>query len=600
MSGLRTSQDCADLRKLVQQRKAKRERLRLAPPLVRLWDGDYRLRGVVTGERDLEFEWIENDVGVAVLQLSLDRWDSKWLMNFRGREKRNVHITIDKQGARWSGYMDHYKVVRTETGDAYLEITFLHDYAQALHIYVWCNPFLPCTVQFPKLWIIFGPAKWCLLMTLFVNILRLEASPWALPDDPLDPREWFPLSLDVSNWRNIVKPFDILSDNSNTTVVFSRFRSWHDTAQKILQDAQLTVVCRRYLKGDGYDDEDDDKHPFDDLLKSLGSDVAGKVEDLIPIRHGCLVWDIVDNSGWGTETAFGGSLLTGLVRAVVNIAADGYTEGVDIFTGDPTFPGEYYQPGFLGTNPRAPWVVFEEGPLTGIKSSEFEYHEAGATSFLTGGVSMPGVNESLSAAVNMGGDFLTSLINSAIPVVAWGGGFQLSIPSLGGVMDAVAKVFYENVFMAFMEVPTLRAIGSKLPLSGLENQATGLGDFHLFEDWGDGVERAWTLAATMAIRAKIWATRARTVHTLKISDAAPYIIGEPGYGHFWLGNRVGSTVLGFPDPNTIFVERVQRLKWKTNKGWEITIGHLPAADPALKALEWIKDINGGLSQVGIL
>ncbi|MGC7317779.1 hypothetical protein RA986_22735, partial [Mycobacteroides abscessus subsp. massiliense] len=95
------------------------------------------------------------------------------------------------------------------------------------------------------------------------------------------------------------------------------------------------------------------------------------------------------------ETAFGGSILVGLVRAIVNIASDGTTEGVEVYHGDPTYPGEYYVPWFLGTNPKAPHVVYQEGPLTGIKSSEFKYYEATDTSFLTGGQSMPGVNEAI-------------------------------------------------------------------------------------------------------------------------------------------------------------------------------------------------------------
>jgi hypothetical protein len=41
-----------------------------------------------------------------------------------------------------------------------------------------------------------------------------------------------------SNWRNIVKPFPLLADNSNLTIVFSRFKSWHEVAQKDLKDAQ--------------------------------------------------------------------------------------------------------------------------------------------------------------------------------------------------------------------------------------------------------------------------------------------------------------------------------------------------------------------------
>ncbi|PBA69941.1 Gp37-like protein [Mycobacterium avium] len=583
----------------IQVRKEKREQERLKAPLPRLWDGDYRLRGVVAGWRSIEYDFIENDTGTATIQLSLDHYLAKWVMNFRGRAKRNVHLTIDKQGYRWSGFMDHYKVVTTKGGDRYLEILFKHDYEQAKHILCWANPFLRPEVQFPKLWVVFGPAKWCLLLTLFVNLLRLETSLWTLPDNPLDITEWMGPSFWPGFWRNIVKPFPLLTDNSNLTFVFSRFKSWYDLAKPILADAQLTVVVRRYIHGE-------DPHPFHDVAGPLGLDIDAvhKLFELIPIRHGCLVWDIQDKSGWGSGTVFGGSLLVGFVRAVVSIASDGNTEGVDVFTGDPVSPSDYYNPWFLGTNPKMPWVIFDAAsPYTGVESSEFTYYEATSTSFVTGGHSMPGVNEAISAGVNMAGDFLTSIINSQLaPLGALGGAIDL--PPLGGIMDAVAKILYEDTFLAFDEVPTLRAAGLSLPIAGLEDVVTGLGDFHLYEDWAEGADRANTLSALMAVRAKEWATRARTSHTIKVADACPYYLGEPGYGHCWLGDRVGTTVPEFPIPDTVFVERITKISYKWDQdgshGHTMEIGYKEPQDPALKALDWVRNINSALSTFGIL
>lgn len=575
------------------QRREKREKARLSVPHVRLWDGDYVLRGVAAGWRELEFEFIENDVGTASLMLPLDHYLSQWVMNHKGRFKRNVHITIDKQATRWSGRMDHYQVVREKSGDAYIKIMFKHDLEEAKHILCWANPFLRPEFQFPKLWIIFGPAKFCLLTTLFVNILRLETSLWTLPDNPLDITEWMGPSFWPGNWRQIVKPFPLLSDNTPLTVVFSRFKPFFDVARTVLDDAQLSLTCRRYI-------HEDDPHPFSDSLIDLDLGILEDLFSLIPLRNGCLVWDVVDRSGWGTETAFGGSLLTGLIRAVVNIASDGMTEGVDVFTGDPTFPGEYYTPGFLGTNPRAPWVVFEEGRFTGIEQSEFNYYEATDTSVVQGGVSMPGVNEAISTGINMAGDYVTSIINSAL--AAGGGGYvgaSIDIPPLGGVMDAVAKIAYENVILAFSEFPSLRASGMTLPISGLEQLSTSLGDFHYYEGWADGADRAFTISGLAAARAKFWQTRARTAHTLKVSDAAPYYIGED----FWLGDRVASSVLGYPVPDQLFVERVMKISYKWDKdgpsGWTLELGQREPQAPALKALEKIRDINSAISQLGV-
>ncbi|QGH78725.1 minor tail protein [Mycobacterium phage Miko] len=590
MSGLTSLREAEDLWQKIQLRRCKREQERLKPADVELRDGDFRLRGVVAGERLLEWEFIENDVGNCTLQLSLSHYLAKWVMNHRGRAKRNVIINIEKQGARWTGMMDHYRVIKTDSGDAYLEVVFLHDFAQTQHIRVWCNPFLRPELQFPKVWIIFGPAKWCLLVTLFVNLLRLETSLWTLPDDPTDINEWMGPSFNPANWRNIVKPFPFLMDNSPITMVFSRFGRFYDVAKQMLEDHQLTLTCRRYIK-------DRDPHPFEDLKGIWGLDPLEDLLQKIPLRDGCVVWDIEDNSGWGTQTAFGGSWLTGFLRAVVTLAGDGQVEGVDVFTGDYTYPGEYYSPYFLGTSPTAPHVVFEEGPLTGIKSSEFSYYEATDTSFLAGGQSAPGINEGISTAINVGGDFLTSLINQAL-------GGIIDLPPLGGTLDAILKPLYTDVFGAFMEVPTLRASGITLPISGLEDVITDLGDFHYYENMAEGSMKAFTLSAFAAVASEIYKTRARTAHTLKVSDAAPYIFAPKPFGHCWIGDRVGTSVLGYPIEHQLFVERIKKIKYSQGtdgpKPLEIEIGYREPKSPALSILEEVRRINGGLGQAGIL
>ncbi|QXO14784.1 minor tail protein [Mycobacterium phage SmellyB] len=590
MSGLFTESDAEALWDKINKRRWDREQARLKPAEVELRDGDFRLRGLVAGERLLEWEFIENETGTATLQLSLSHYLAKWAMNHRGRAKRNVIIVIEKQGARWSGMMDHYRVVKTDSGDQYLEIVFLHDFEQTKHIRVWCNPFLRPELQFPKIWIIFGPAKWCLLVTLFVNLLRLETSLWTLPDDPTDINEWMGPSFNPANWRNIVKPFPFLADNSPITMVFSRFGKFYDVAKQILDDHQLTLTCRRYIK-------ERDPHPFDDLKGIWGLDPIEDLLQLIPLRDGCVVWDIEDNSGWGSQTAFGGSWLTGFIRAIAVLGSDGQVEGVDVFTGDYTYPGEYYNPLFLGTSPRAPWVVFEEGPLTGIKSSEFSYYEATDTSFLAGGQSAPGINEAIATGINVGGDFLTSLINQAL-------GGLVDLPPLGGTLNSILEPLYKDTVGAFMEIPTLRAASISLPIAGLEDVKTGLGDFHYYENMVDSVMKAFTLSAFAAVAAEIHKTRARTAHTLKVSDAAPYIFAPKPYGHCWIGDRVGTSVLGYPVEDQLFVERIKKLKFSQGtdgpKPLEIEIGYREPNNPALHILDEVRRFNGAMGQAGLL
>ncbi|MDK6577175.1 hypothetical protein QP281_25230, partial [Escherichia coli] len=63
------------------------------------------------------------------------------------------------------------------------------------------------------------------------------------------------------------------------------------------------------------------------------------------------------------------------------------------------FPEEYSRKVQAGSLPEAPWVVLNHGPYTGIETSEFEYTPPGPSQFVTGGSSMPGVNETIKAGI---------------------------------------------------------------------------------------------------------------------------------------------------------------------------------------------------------
>ena len=526
------------------------EKERTKPALVRLWDGDMVLQGEVAAELGGGFKFKKNDAAPAHLKLPVDHYLAKWVTNFRGRAKKQVIATFDKQGARWSGHMENYKVKRTKNGVAYLEITFVHDIVQLKHIRCWANPWLPAEFQFPKAWAIFGPAKWVCLATLLANLQRLENRPWMWPDDPGDLLGWF--SLDMSDWAIVIKPFPFLGDNSTTSFLFSRFKSWFDCVQDILDDAQLTLDVRRYLEGE-------DELPWE------GAN----------IRHGALVVDIRDDSGWQEETSFIGSLLTGLERAYVSIAEDGMTEGINVITGDPTFPDEYYEPGWRGTRPSAPWVIFEESPFTGIESSEFVYYPAGDVQWVLGGHSAPGVNEGISAAIIGIGGFIGSMFTQA---------------QLGPAIDAVAKPLYEDVVAAFQTHYDA-------------DRADELGFTHLKEGWAEGADRAYTLAALVALRAFKFKTRERTATTIKVADAVPYRVGPEGYGDFWIGTRVGVNILGQPD-HEIYIEQVMGLGWEWDvdgpSGWDIEIGHREPEDPLLHAFQMIRELAAGFQEMGVV
>lgn len=520
---------------------------RLTPPLVRLWDGDWNLRGIIKRENNASFQYLDNETGIGSLEMPLDYFMSKWLVDIDGRGTTNVHITIDKDGSRWGGRMDEFKIIKDDDGRKYVRVIFKNDYEELKHILAWSNPFLPAEVQFPRLWICFGRARWALKTTLLVNLMRLESSLFMLPDDPMNPAMWN--NFDQSTWWNVVKP-DLEPDHSVGAIVHSRFKNMHDVSKKIVADAQLSWEPRRYLQGD--------PPPWP------GAN----------IRHGCLVWDLIDKSGWTTGTSFGGNIFEGLFHELINIGADGITENVEQVD-DPNVPGEYLIPGFKGTIPSMPGVVYREGEHTGIQASEFSHKPATDVGVVAGGHSMPGVNELISAAVQMVGD-LTAMIPG--------------VPPLGGVADAILKPLYTDVFLAFGKW--------KSP-----QRAQRLGGSHYHEKWAEGGDRAYTLAFLLAMRAGMWSTRETNRVTLTVADGAPWRIGQRGHGHFFLGDRVAFSVLGMK-PGRLFVERVSELTlaWDRDStpGWQIQIGQREAEDPVARMAEDMQDFLGMLQELGVM
>ncbi|WP_418345277.1 phage tail protein [Rhodococcus pyridinivorans] len=532
---------------IVQQLKDEAEQ-RLAPPVVRLWDGDWNLRGVCKREFSCSVQWLNNETGTASIDMPLDYYLSEWLVDVDARPTTNVHLTVDKDGARWSGLMEELQIHKDDKGVRYVRVIFKHDYEHLKHILVWSNPFLPAEIQFPRLWVCFSNhVRWALKTTLLCNLMRLESSLWMLPDDPMDPAQWF--NFDQSTWGMVVKP-DLTPDRSVGGIVYGRFKTMHEASRRITEDAQLTWEPRRYLDGD--------PPPWP------GAN----------IKHGCLVWDLVDNSAFNTGTSFGGSLFDGLAREFVNIGSDGLTETVETVP-DPNVPDLYLTPGERGTDPSMPGVIWRDGEYTGIQTSMFSYRPAQDVGVVGGGHSMPGVNEGISAAIIGITGFLGSLIGQS---------------QIGPAIDAVLKPLYTDVLLAFGKW--------KSPA-----RAQRLGWSHYHERWADGSDRAYTLSWLLAMRAAMWATREQTRCTISVVDGSPWRIGQNGLGHCFLGSRVGFTVLGMK-PGRIFVEQITELKLAWDRAsapaWTLQIGQREPEDPVMKAFQLLQDFFGMLQDLGVL
>ncbi|MGX6513248.1 Gp37-like protein [Rhodococcus sp. SJ-2] len=554
-------QACADGLAAVREREAALVMSRLYAPVVQLWDGNINLQYVVRCENEYDWLDVENDTGTGVIKIDSDHEEAQWLWDIRGRKDRgetiDVLVTVDYVGRRWSGFLDTVDIDTNDLGQSIVTANFLSDYEQLKWRDLWATPTTPAGFQPFKVFMLGGPTDWALGTALKLNLARAHGWPAGMGwNDPLANG-----SADYTNWPIVLAPLDYETAATRGTVtglVLSRFKTWHECAESMLHDADLTVRWRRYMPGDP--------------LPWEGAQVA----------YGTLVIWFENNSG-GLAPTVTGSFWEG-VGQLVRIFVSAFSEGLgggslpienseQSVVGLPPVP-EYQEPGYLGTNPKVPFVFYPAGS-PGVVSQKASLRLARGHRLTGGGHSMPGVNEIISVAIQAIGDAL-----AAIPFV----------PPLGGVADALLAPFYEDTILAFMTVY-------------LVNRSQYLSHFSLYEMWVDGADQAYTLSATLVLREAVRATETKYSADMQIIDGAPWLVGAPGHGHFDLGNRILVQTEG-DRSGRIEAPRVKSLRLSAAPGrapsFDIRLGSKDPQDAFGLILKRIQKLVTGMKMLGVL
>jgi hypothetical protein len=545
---------CEDIRAAVRSHVLDEKNLRRQPPLTRIWDAEWHLQYVINNEYSGSYTWISNDTGPGRTEIPFNSPVAQWIHDHQGRisrgEGRNIGITVDYCGARWSGIMDKYTVEQRDDGDVVLVVDWMHDYEHLKWVTVWSNPWLPAVFQAPRAWVAAGPVPWILKHALLVNIIREHNPLITMVDDPLDLTSWF-TDIDMSDWHIVVAPGSFLQAMASGAiwgVAFARWTNWHDMAHTMLEDAQQLVTCTRYLEGDD--------PPW-----------AGA-----NLRNGALVIDIVDKSGIYVGTSEGGTIFSGLQRTFWQFTDD-FLDSTSEVIADIETPPDYFQPGYKFTHPAIPYVIFYEGDTSPIQTSQLINSPAKGVVIQCGGHSMPGVNEVISATIQAAFDML---------------GILVAISSLGTIVDTLLKPFYEDVILAWWSVKN-------------HHRADNGGWERLNEYFQQGASKAFTIASLMVLRAGMWATRTVISWKVSVLDGQPYMIGDRGLGHFFLEDRVGLVLRG---DTQIHMDRCRKLElsWDPDNPpeWHITIGDDRIwQDPAQRSWGKLEAMIAGLHDLGV-
>ncbi|MBP0093350.1 Gp37-like protein [Prescottella equi] len=556
-------QACADGLAAVRAREATLEAFRLIAPVIKLYDGNIKLQHVVRCENDYDWLDIENDTAPGIVKIDSDYEEAQWLWDIKGRKDRgetiDVLVTVDYVGRRWSGFLDDVTMETNDLGQSIVTANFLSDYEQVKWRHLWATPSTPAGFQPFKVFMLGGPTDWALGTALKLNLARAHGRPSGMGwMDPLADG-----AADYRDWPIVLAPLDYETAASRGTVtglVLSRFKTWHEAAEAMLDDADLTLRWRRYMPGDA--------------LPWPGAQIS----------YGTLVIWFENNSG-GLAPTTTGSFLSGvgqLVRIFVSSLVEGIgggslpiDNGEQAIVGIPAVP-EYQAPGYLGTEPKGPYVFYPAGS-PGVVSQKATIKIGRGHRLTGGGHSMPGVNSLISAAIQALGDAL-----AAIPLAP--------IPPLGGVADALLKPFYEDTILAFMTVY-------------LVNRSAHLSHFSLYEMWVDGADQAYTLSATLVLREAVRATETKYSADMEIIDGAPWYVGAKGYGHFDLGNRILVQTEG-DRSGRIEAPRVKSLRLTASPGkaptFAIKLGSKDPVDAFGRVVKRIQKLASGLKAMGMI
>ncbi len=511
-------------------------------PIIKLYDGNWVYRGTVAGENAGSVNITVNETGTIQLRLPIDldeprrTWAAFWALDEESRGTSNIHIRVEMMGARICGRMrpkNGVTVTRGEKGDEVV-IDFLDDIEEIRHVHTAGNPFLPISlIQQPKAWMLYMQADYGILLTLAANLLRLQLTNISIAEllDLLNPANWNLGSL-MEVWQQsqiVVKPRNFGDSVAPLALVVGSIKtSMFDVAAPIMEDAELQWDLRRWFTGD--------PEPWEGAGTNW--------------RNGTLMVGIVNKSGFRTGTSIGGNLFTGLTRTIADVLSNHVEDSYDLFTGETIDETGFRLPGWLSTPAAHPYVVYRDGDITGIQTSEFSRSPGGAGRITVGGQSMPGVNELIQAAVTYGGDVLGDNLGA---VISAGVGYSVSVGSLGGALDAFLNPIYRDSILAYISVPLL-----------LRVQKQGWG--HYLETTSTNITQAFTAASIMDLRRRRRETDPDTAFTLQVANASPWLIGDNGFGHWWLGDRVGGTSK-YLMPR-VFVRRCRNLgiDWGQGKG----------------------------------
>ncbi|NQE89982.1 hypothetical protein [Nocardia terpenica] len=413
-----------------------------------------------------------------------------------------VPVTIElASGWRWSGRVD----VPTDDfvhGVATTTIQLISDYCWFHSLIVFPAWWMPIEAQIPKEAVFVGPAVTNIKEMVAECVLRQSGLLGAILEfagNILNPPAYLGSLLDAGPLAVpiVVVPTNPLTDTSKWTAITAKMTTVAAAVDQTLKDCGLLLTADLWLPTD--------------------PQPVGLAEWGITLTEPCIVVDVRDYS---TVTGITGTALDGLIGTAVDLLDTVLGEILTLLgrehlaDGDSTDATNPYGSGIiaqlLGLDAKPPWVVYEDGPRSGIQESHIAAHHPLAYRVITGGKSPDWVNKGI--------DLLLEWALSEL--LAAFGASGISSTLLDGLLD--------NVFLAYMQIED-------------EPRRIKLGKFGRPEYFAQGGSAAYTLDALTILESALFDTRGYHSFQLVVMDGYPY-----RFGGVLFGRQFGDFGIGFP------------------------------------------------------
>jgi hypothetical protein len=533
-------------------------------PLLRLADKEMNIVGDIEGERSFSIEELVADSGKLTGAIRYGNWLTDYMVH-ETRIHEDLHILADPIATqedwrtRWGGKITGISAKKDSNGIHTVEFEAISNREHAKHLMFGANPIFPPEVQLPKMWVLPGPTRTILYVSMMINLARLFTPVLSGITNAFNIFGWLnPLSpdavlnLDPINWPLQAAFVDPIFDQSRWTVLGATWTDWNTAMADLLADAQCIFRAYTWLTTD----KDSPHQELASPLKLIGGNIGAEVQNLIRPARNCVVFSLEDWSGQRgpSGTAFDGLLnlvgvtLDDLITPItINLTTGETIDPGNILDGEPieSAAGDdrtHLIESLLGVAPDPPKCIWWEGDYNGQISAQINLHKGPVKTIMTGGRSPSLVNQAQTFAIRYGLAQLSAVISYGL-----GAYQQYGTPGL----DNLYQNQLDNTLFAWQRfTDPIRAIWT--------------GSFAWQEDMERGSGTAYTLGGVLTLRAGDYKRRSYHGFRCEVLNGRPHVVD--------IDIRLGENG-GFEFDNVIYVDQLTAIKrsWDRQKPVTVTM-----------------------------